>query len=89
LDTKAGYLSGGQRQVLCLAMAIASSARCLILDEPSAGLAESTAVEIFAVIRRLADEGMTLLIAEQDRRWLEGLVDEVVHIEMGSLLLKT
>jgi branched-chain amino acid transport system ATP-binding protein len=89
LDTKAGYLSGGQRQALCLAMAIATRASCLVLDEPSAGLAESTAAEIFAVIGHLADEGLTLLIAEQDRRWLEGLVDDVTHIEMGRTISET
>ena len=84
-STKAGYLSGGQRQALCLAMASASGATCLLLDEPSAGLAESTAEQIFSVIGQLASEGMSLLIAEQERRWLDGLTSRVVELEAGRV----
>jgi ABC-type branched-subunit amino acid transport system ATPase component/ABC-type branched-subunit amino acid transport system permease subunit len=84
--TKAGYLSGGQRQLLCLAMAVGGGARCLLLDEPSAGLAESTAVEVFSIIRTLADQGLTLLIAEQDQRWLRTLTDSVANLEMGRIV---
>jgi branched-chain amino acid transport system ATP-binding protein len=84
-DTKAGYLSGGQRQVLCLAMAVGGGAKCLLLDEPSAGLAESTAEEVFRIIRGLADQGMTLFIVEQDVRWLQTLVDRVAELEMGRI----
>jgi branched-chain amino acid transport system ATP-binding protein len=86
LETKAGFLSGGQRQGLCLAMAVAAGSACLLLDEASAGLAESTAAEIFDVIGELAAAGMTLVVAEQDRRWLEGLVGEIVRLEMGRLV---
>jgi ABC-type branched-subunit amino acid transport system ATPase component len=84
--TKAGYLSGGQRQLLCLAMAVGGGAKCLLLDEPSAGLAESTAVEVFSIIRNLADQGLTLLIAEQDLRWLRTLTDRVANLEMGRIV---
>lgn len=84
--TKAGYLSGGQRQLLCLAMAVASGAGCLLLDEPSAGLAESTAADVFAIIKRLADDGLTLLIAEQDVRWLSSLTDRAAELEMGRIV---
>lgn len=84
--TKAGFLSGGQRQLLCLAMAVGSGAQCLLLDEPSAGLAESTAAEVFAIVRDLARQRhLTLLIAEQDERWLEALTDSVAHLEMGRI----
>jgi branched-chain amino acid transport system ATP-binding protein len=85
-DTKAGYLSGGQRQLLCLAMAVGSGASCLLLDEPSAGLAESTAAEVFAIIRGFADRGLTLVIAEQDVRWLRSLADRVAELEMGRVV---
>ncbi len=84
-ETKAGYLSGGQRQVLCLAMAVGGGAKCLLLDEPSAGLAESTAEEVFRIIRGLADQGMTLFIVEQDIRWLQTLADRVAELEMGRI----
>jgi branched-chain amino acid transport system ATP-binding protein len=84
-DTKAGYLSGGQRQVLCLAMAVGAGATCLLLDEPSAGLAESTAEEVFRIIRGLADQGMTLFIVEQDVRWIQTLAARIADLEMGRI----
>ncbi len=84
--TKAGYLSGGQRQVLCLAMAVGGGATCLLLDEPSAGLAEQTAAEVFGIIRDLAERGLTLLIAEQDIRWLGSLTGRVAELEMGRVI---
>jgi branched-chain amino acid transport system ATP-binding protein len=86
LQVKAGYLSGGQRQALGLAMAVGGGARCILFDEPSAGLAESTAAEIFGNIRRFVDGGISLLIAEQDVRWLQGLCDRIVELEMGRIL---
>lgn len=84
--TKAGYLSGGQRQVLNLAMAIVSGASCLLLDEPSAGLAESTATEVFEIIKDLTTKGNTVLIAEQDVRWLRTLTGTVAELEMGRIV---
>ena len=86
VNSKAGYLSGGQRQALGLAMAMGGGATCILLDEPSAGLAQSTAEEIFANIRRFADQGISLLIAEQDIRWLRGLADRIVELEMGRII---
>lgn len=85
-STKAGYLSGGQRQVLCLAMAIVSGASCLLLDEPSAGLAESTAAAGFEIIKDLTTKGITMLIAEQDVRWLRTLTGTVAELEMGRII---
>lgn len=85
-STKAGYLSGGQRQLLCLAMAVGSGATCLLLDEPSAGLAESTAEAVFAIIRETARQGLTVLIAEQDIRWLQALTGKVAELEMGRII---
>jgi branched-chain amino acid transport system ATP-binding protein len=83
--TKAGYLSGGQRQALCLAMAVAAGADFLLLDEPSAGLAESTAEETFAHIASLAAQGVSMLIAEQQPRWLSGWATGTVRLEMGRV----
>jgi branched-chain amino acid transport system ATP-binding protein len=83
---KAGYLSGGQRQALCLAMAVGAGARFLLLDEPSAGLAESTAAEIFALIRGLSAQGVSMLIAEQRFDWLDGWATAVAHLEMGRIV---
>jgi branched-chain amino acid transport system ATP-binding protein len=83
---KAGYLSGGQRQALCLAMAVGAGARFLLLDEPSAGLAESTAAEIFELIRALSAQGVSMLIAEQQFDWLDGWATAIAHLEMGRIV---
>jgi branched-chain amino acid transport system ATP-binding protein len=82
---KAGYLSGGQRQALCLAMAVGAGAEFLLLDEPSAGLAESTAEETFALIASLARQGVSMIIAEQQPRWLAGWTTATVQLEMGRV----
>jgi branched-chain amino acid transport system ATP-binding protein len=65
-------------------MAIASAADCLLLDEPSAGLAETTATEVFEVIRQLGGRGVTLIVAEQDPKWLAELVNRTVQLEPVS-----
>jgi len=83
---KAGLLSGGQRQLLALAMASVSSPECLLLDEPSAGLAESIRETVFDCIRVVATQGCTLLIAEQSERWLAGLADTAHVLELGRLV---
>lgn len=83
---QAGYLSGGQRQALGLAMAVGAGAQFLLLDEPSAGLAESTAAEIFDLIHGLSSQGVSMLIAEQQYDWLKGWTTTVAQLEMGRIV---
>jgi ABC-type branched-subunit amino acid transport system ATPase component/ABC-type branched-subunit amino acid transport system permease subunit len=85
-DTRAGLLSGGQRQLLAIGMAAISEPACLLLDEPSAGLAESVRGSVFEAIRTIAGQGTTLLIAEQSYRWLDGLASKVYEVEVGRLV---
>jgi branched-chain amino acid transport system ATP-binding protein len=80
---RAGLLSGGQRQLLALATALSSAPSLLILDEPSAGLAAEVCVSVFGVIKRMRGEGLTVLVAEQNRAWLTGVADEAIHLEAG------
>jgi branched-chain amino acid transport system ATP-binding protein/neutral amino acid transport system ATP-binding protein len=59
-------LSGGQRQMLAMAMALMAAPRLMLLDEPSAGLSPAAAQELFALIKGLQREGMTVLMVEQN-----------------------
>jgi branched-chain amino acid transport system ATP-binding protein len=86
---RGGYLSGGQRQMLALATAFLGAPTCLLLDEPSAGLAESVAESMYSSIRRIAGSDVALLIAEQDSRWLTGLAERAYVLELGSLVRET
>lgn len=66
LKDKAGNLSGGQRQVLAMAVALMTSPRVLLLDEPTAGLSPAAADEVFELVRNLAKQGLAVLMVEQN-----------------------
>ena len=73
---QAGYLSGGEQQMLVIGRALLSEPKVIMLDEPSLGLAPLVVETIFGIIRRLAhDRGQTVLLVEQNAalapwRWL-------------------
>lgn len=63
---KAGSLSGGQRQLLAIAMALIAEPALLLLDEPSAGLSPKASAEVLGMLQGIADTGVTVLMVEQN-----------------------
>jgi branched-chain amino acid transport system ATP-binding protein len=83
-----GTLSGGEQQMLAIGRGLMSDPRLFILDEPSTGLAPIVAKEIFGVIRRLRESGMTILLIEQNARAALGIADRAYVLETGQVMLE-
>lgn len=84
----AGTLSGGERQMLSIARALMADVDLLLLDEPSMGLAPFLVQEIFDVTRKLNEEGMTILIVEQNARMAFSIAERGYVIESGHVVLE-
>jgi branched-chain amino acid transport system ATP-binding protein len=84
---RADTLSGGERQMLALGRALMSSPRLLMLDEPSLGLAPLIVQEILAFVRGLRDEGVSILLVEQNARAALDSSDHGYVLETGEIAL--
>ena len=84
---RADTLSGGERQMLAVGRALMSQPRLLMLDEPSLGLAPLIVVEILAIVRRLRDEGVAILLVEQNARAALESSDHGYVLETGEVAL--
>jgi branched-chain amino acid transport system ATP-binding protein len=85
----AGYLSGGEQQMIAIGRALVAQARLLLLDEPSLGLSPMLVQEIFAIIRRLRDEqGITVLLVEQNARQALAIADDGYVMENGKIVME-
>jgi branched-chain amino acid transport system ATP-binding protein len=78
---EARTLSGGQRQMLAVAMALMAAPRLMLLDEPSAGLSPAASAELFGLIKVLHREGMTVIMVEQNA------LDALAIADRGYLLV--
>ncbi|MES2226634.1 MAG: ABC transporter ATP-binding protein [Pseudomonadota bacterium] len=84
----AGYLSGGEQQLLVIGRAIMAEPRLMLIDEPSLGLAPRMTEEVFAVLHRLRDQGLALLIVEQNTRVALDIADYGYVMESGRIVLE-
>jgi len=81
----AGALSGGQQQMLAIGRALMGKPRLLLLDEPSMGLAPILVDQIFAIIRSLKADGLTILLVEQNARAALAIADRAYVLETGRI----
>ena len=87
LDILAGNLSGGEQQILEIAMVLEASPRLLLLDEPSLGLSPANQDQIFTTIVELRGRGLTMLVVEQNARGALEISDFGIVMELGRLFM--
>jgi branched-chain amino acid transport system ATP-binding protein len=86
-DQMAGTLSGGQQQMLALGRGLMAKPRILMLDEPSLGLAPLVVAEVFQTIKELNQEGLTVLLIEQNARMALSVAKRAYLLETGAIVL--
>jgi branched-chain amino acid transport system ATP-binding protein len=84
----AGQLSGGERQMLAIAIGWLSRPRIMLLDEPSAGLSPALARDVFSILQNLAAQQITLIVVEQNARSVLQWCDTVFVLREGQLAFK-
>ena len=82
----AGTMSGGEQQMCAIGRAIMSGPKLLLMDEPSAGLAPVVVQQVFSLVRRIREEGYTVLIVEQNVQQVLQVVDRAYLLEAGQLI---
>jgi branched-chain amino acid transport system ATP-binding protein len=86
-NQKAGLLSGGEQQILTISRALMSHPKLLLLDEPSIGLAPAMMRTVFDFVKQIRDEGVTLVIVEQNARQALAVADRAYVLADGEVVL--
>ena len=81
----AGTLSGGEQQMCAIGRALMSSPKLLLMDEPSAGLAPVIVNQVFQLVQQIQDQGLTVLIVEQNIEQVLQIVDRAYLMEVGTI----
>lgn len=82
----AGHLSGGEQQMLAICRALMSRPKILLLDEPSMGLSPVLVKEVFNIIKDIHNEGVTILLVEQNARMALSIADKGYVLEVGRII---
>lgn len=84
----AGTLSGGEQQMLAMGRAIMSKPTLVVMDEPSMGLSPLLVNEVFDIIRLMHDEGITVLLVEQNAKKALAIADRAYVLETGKIIME-
>ncbi len=79
-------LSGGQQQRVAIARALAISPRLMLFDEPTSALDPELVADVLAVIRRLAEAGMTMMVVTHEVRFARDVADRVIFMDEGQIV---
>ena len=85
IDAYPGNLSGGQKQRVAIARALAMSPEVMLFDEPTSALDPALMGSVLATIRRLADEGMTMVIVTHEIGFAEDVADRIIYLDEGVI----
>ena len=87
-NQKAGTLSGGEQQMLAMGRALMSHPKTILMDEPSMGLSPKLDKEIFSIIRKLHEQGITILLVEQNAKMALSIADRAYVLETGRITME-